>query len=316
MAADLLSHEGVSGGRCNPDLSAPTGSWSPPAPSEPSALQSELARQLWPRSAPRNSGPKSAKAPGTLSDPPNERTKALEPNVGTLLYLISLGVVATATAVVFFGLAFFLLAHPDEELIADARDRGIEVALQRADLVSPLNKDAAPFPAQTAPAPSVSPGPSPETHEVLPRASKDTALGSASSADTVANATFGGSAGQGLQGDQATPPRPPELPTRQGPGSVGIAMPEPESIGPEYPDLDLTIVRPRPSVDRNGRGTRSPSQSPHPRLSRPRLRSHLPVSELADAPRHFRSHATDYRAEEQQKPWEVSHRGTRSRRAD
>ena len=66
----------------------------------------ELAKQL----ASRNSGPQSAKAPDTLADPLNERTTAPEPNVGTVLYLISFGVVATATAVVFFGLAFFLLA--------------------------------------------------------------------------------------------------------------------------------------------------------------------------------------------------------------
>jgi hypothetical protein len=124
----------------------------------------ELARHFAARNAPRNSAPKSAKAPGTLSNPPNGRTTAPEPHFGTLLYLISLGVVATATVVVFLGLAFFLLAHPDEELIADARDRGVEVAPQRADLVSPPNKDAAPFPAQTAPAPSVPPEPSPETH--------------------------------------------------------------------------------------------------------------------------------------------------------
>jgi hypothetical protein len=152
-------------------------------------LFDQLARQLAARSGPRNAESQSAKAPGTLPDPPKERTTAREPNVGTVLYLISLGVVATATVVVFFGLGFFLLAHHDEELIADTRDRGVEVAPQHADLVSPPNKDAAPFPALTAPAPSVPPGLSPETHEVLPPASKDTALGSASAADTVANAT-------------------------------------------------------------------------------------------------------------------------------
>ena len=150
----------------------------------------ELAQQLASRSSRRNSGSQPAKAPGALSDLPNEGTTTPEPNLGTLLYLISLGVVATATVLVFFGLGFFLLARPDRELIADARDRGVEVAPQHADLVSPLNKVLAPFPAQTAPAPSVPPGPSPERHEVLPRASKDTALGSASAADTGAANTI------------------------------------------------------------------------------------------------------------------------------
>ena len=69
----------------------------------------ELAQQL----SSRNSGPQSAKAPGAPSDLPNEGIRTPEPNLGTVLYLVSLGVVATATAVVFFGLAFFLFAHPD-----------------------------------------------------------------------------------------------------------------------------------------------------------------------------------------------------------
>ena len=149
----------------------------------------ELAQQP----ASRNSGPQSAKAPGAPSDLPNEGTRTLEPNLGNLLYLISLSVVAIATVAVFFGLGFFLLAHPDEELIADARDRGVEVAPQRADLVSPPNKDAAPFPAQ--------PEPSSETQEVLPRASKDTASGLASATDTgAANATSNASSSQDQPG--------------------------------------------------------------------------------------------------------------------
>jgi hypothetical protein len=164
----------------------------------------ELAQQLASRSSRRNSGSLPAKAPGALSDLPNEGTGTPGTSLGTLFYLISFGVVATATAVVFFGISFFLLAHPDMELIAgpSARNGGVEVEPQRADLVSPPNKDAAPFPAQTAPAPSVPPEPrSPETHEVLPPASKDAALGSAIAADTgAANATFGVSSNRELWG--------------------------------------------------------------------------------------------------------------------
>jgi hypothetical protein len=112
-------------------------------------LFDELARQLAPRRTPRNSGPPPARAPGTLSDPPNERARAPEPNVGTTLYLVSLGGVAIATVIVFFGLGFFLLAHPNEELIAGDRDRGAEVEPRRSDLVPPPEKDAAPFAVQT-----------------------------------------------------------------------------------------------------------------------------------------------------------------------
>ena len=165
----------------------------------------ELARQFVARSAPRNSGPKSAKAPGTLSDPPNERTRALEPNIGTLLYLISLGVVATATAVVFFGISFFLLAHPDVELIAgpSARNGGGEVEPQRADLVPSPNKDATALNAQAASAPAVPPAQPPEAHEDLPSASSDVASGSLPTFATdtgSANATFGASSSQKPRG--------------------------------------------------------------------------------------------------------------------
>jgi hypothetical protein len=113
----------------------------------------ELAQQLASRSSRRNSGSQPAKAPGALSDLPNEGTTTPEPNLGTVLYLISLGVVAIATVAVFFGVGFFLLTHPNEELIAAARNRGVEVAPQRADLVSPPNKDAAPFPLRQRPRP-------------------------------------------------------------------------------------------------------------------------------------------------------------------
>jgi hypothetical protein len=124
-------------------------------------LATRLFDELAQRLAPRNSGSQFGKTPGALSDPPNERTMALEPNVGALLYLISLGVVAIATVIVFFGLGFLLLARPNEELIAgpNARDRGAEVEPQRADLVPSPDKDAAPSTTQTASAPSVSPAP-------------------------------------------------------------------------------------------------------------------------------------------------------------
>ena len=158
----------------------------------------KLALQLAPRRAPRNSGPQSGKTQGTLSDPSNERTGAPEPNVGALLYLVSLGVVAIATVVVFFGLGFFLLIHPNEVLIAGARDRGIEVEPRRTDPGSP-EKDAATLTVQTelpnpaaASAGSVAPGQPPEAREVLPPADRDTAWASlpASAADMVAaNAT-------------------------------------------------------------------------------------------------------------------------------
>ena len=139
----------------------------------------ELAQQLEPRSSRRNSGSQPAKAPGAPSDLPNGSTGTPGTSLGTLFYLISFGVVATATAVVFFGISFFLLAHPDMELIAgpSARNGGVEVEPQRADLVPSPNKDATTLNAEAASAPAVLPGQPPEAHEDLPAAS-DTASGS------------------------------------------------------------------------------------------------------------------------------------------
>jgi hypothetical protein len=163
----------------------------------------ELAQQL----ASRNSGPQSAKAPGAPSDLPNEGVRTPEPNLGTLLHLISIGVVATATVVVFFGLGFFLLAGPSEGLTLDprARDRGVEIEPRRPDPVASPGLDTAPSTVQT-PARSVFP----EAPDVLPPAGKDTASGLASAADTgAANATFDGSSSQEQPGlrsnaDEAT----------------------------------------------------------------------------------------------------------------
>ena len=78
--------------------------------------------------------------------------RALEPNVGALLYLMSLGVVALATVGVFFGLGFVMLAHPSEKLIAgsDAHDRGVAIPHRSFDLAAPPDKADAPSTTQEA----------------------------------------------------------------------------------------------------------------------------------------------------------------------
>ena len=177
-------------------------------------LFDELARQLGPRSSRRNSGPQSAKAPVTLSDPPTERTRAPEPNVATLLSLVSFGFVATATMVVFLGIGFFLLVvHPNEELNAgsSARDRGIEVEPRRADIVSRPETDAATstvqakLPHLAASAPSISPARPAEAQVVLPPADRSKVWASlpasvANTAEANANATSDASSNRELRG--------------------------------------------------------------------------------------------------------------------
>jgi hypothetical protein len=164
----------------------------------PARLFDELAQQR----ASRNSGPQSAKAPGAPSDLPNEGITTPEPNLGTLLYLISLSVVAIATVVVFFGLGFFLLAHRSEGVTVDpgARDRGVEIEPRRPDPAASPGLDATPSTVQT-PARSVFPEKTPEAPDVSPPPRKGTTLGSASGADAVAaNATFYGSSSQAQPG--------------------------------------------------------------------------------------------------------------------
>jgi hypothetical protein len=152
------------------------------------------------RSAPRSFDPQSPEVSGTLSDPPNARIRAPEPNLGALLYLVSLAGVATATVVVFFGLGFFLLTYSGEKLIAgpDARERGIEIRPRPSDLAPSPNRNAAPFTAHpevsrpaTAAALVAPPEQGPEAHEVLP--SWDTSGGSLPAppaASVAASATF------------------------------------------------------------------------------------------------------------------------------
>jgi hypothetical protein len=125
--------------------------------------------------------------------------------------------------VVFFGVGFSLLIHPNEELIAGARDRGVEFEPSRADLGSPPEKNAATLTVQTelpdpaaASARTVAPE-EPDAHEVLPPADRDTAWASLppSAADMVAaNATSDASSNPELPklGNEATLATPGGVP--------------------------------------------------------------------------------------------------------
>ena len=80
-------------------------------------LLDELPQQLTPRSVPRTSDPAGffdtpVEKSGLFSETGNKRTAAPQLTIGTLLYLVSLGMVAAATVGVFFGIGFLLLAHP------------------------------------------------------------------------------------------------------------------------------------------------------------------------------------------------------------
>ena len=164
-------------------------------------LFDELAQRLALRRAPRTSDPETAEIPGRLPDARNGRTAAPEPTVGTLFHLVSLVVVVTVTVAVFYGIGFVLLAHPREEMIADAGDRGVEVEPRRSDLFPLPGTDDPPLPIQTElPHPATAsayPAPSaqaPEAREVRPPENNDTTWGRplASPAHKVAASAIAG----------------------------------------------------------------------------------------------------------------------------
>jgi hypothetical protein len=168
-----------------------------------------LARQLALENAPPNPNPETAEIPGTISDARNERSAAPRANVRTLLYVVSLGVIATATVAVFFGIGFFLLAHPREEIIASfsANDRSVEGEPRRPDLFPLPDADAPPLQPATASAHPVAPTQALVSRGVLPPGNDDAARGSSPTSpagNVAANATPGASSSRELSALRST----------------------------------------------------------------------------------------------------------------
>jgi hypothetical protein len=84
---------------------------------------------------------------------PSRRNMAAGLPVGILLYLVFVGLVAIATIGVFFGIGFFLLAQPTEELIAgsDTRDRDTEINSLRSGVFPRPYRDAPPADREVVP---------------------------------------------------------------------------------------------------------------------------------------------------------------------
>ncbi|MFL5268397.1 MAG: hypothetical protein ACJ8AH_17690 [Stellaceae bacterium] len=122
----------------------------------------------------------SRSAPQTLD--PTQYPATTGRNLGTLPFLFSFAVVATAIIVVFFGFSFLLLSHSKEQPIAGSgnRDPGVEIEPPRVDSAPPPDKDAAPVTVQaglpdtvTPSPPSALAAPSPEARQVLPPEGRD-----------------------------------------------------------------------------------------------------------------------------------------------
>jgi hypothetical protein len=177
-------------------------------------LLDELPQQLAPQSVPRTSDRAGffdtpVEKSGLFSETGNERTAAPQLTIGTLLYLVSLGMVAAATAGAFFGVGFLLLAHPKEETIAGAgtRDFGAEVSPRRSSLLPLPDNAASPPPETGLPYPTtaaVQPAPPLQglsAREVLPSEYHDTGQSSeqrSTAANAPASATNDASSGQAM----------------------------------------------------------------------------------------------------------------------
>jgi len=153
-------------GRVEPELGPPTGprTADPPATSdsptagEMSGIVSEIDAE--PRLfdfVPREAPPTSA---------PSRRAPAEGPHIGSVVYLLLVGLVAAATIGIFFGIAFFLLAQPKDKIFIGAGpvSPGVEEAVSTAKGTTRAGDATATIiaSAQTAPTPGpVSGWPSP-----------------------------------------------------------------------------------------------------------------------------------------------------------
>jgi hypothetical protein len=183
----------------------------------------------------------------------NKRTGAPEPNIGTLLYLIFLGIVATSTVVGFFGLGFSLLARSSEKMVVGA-GYGVEVEAGSPDLVVSPKKDAVPSKVLTEPTNPASSfsnlasatQPSSEARAVLPPANTEMAWSSlpTSAADSVAaNAML---RGWRSKSDEPTPTTPTGTHARR----AGISRHHHYGIRKDWARLSAptAIGRPTPAV--------------------------------------------------------------------
>jgi hypothetical protein len=112
----------------------------------------ELVKQLVGRNLRQTSNPAEfrdtpAEKSDVFSETFNRRVAATRLAMDTLIYLISVGIVATATVGAFFGVAFVLLAHPRVEvgILADLLNQQVdaEVSPQRSDTFPPSDSSAA-----------------------------------------------------------------------------------------------------------------------------------------------------------------------------
>ena len=157
-------------GRVEPELGPPTGprmadptaTSDRPTAGEMSGMVSEIDAE--PRLfdfVPREAPPTSA---------PSRRAPAERPHIGSMVYLLLVGLVAAATIGIFFGIAFFLLAQPKDKIFIGAGpvSPGVEEAVStakgttragdaRATIVASAQTASTPGPVSGWPSPATPP---------------------------------------------------------------------------------------------------------------------------------------------------------------
>ena len=136
-------------GRVEPEIGPPTAPRTADPAAEISGMVSKIDTE--PRLfdfVPREASPTSA---------PSRRAPAERPHIGSVVYLLLVGLVAAATIGIFFGIAFFLLAQPKDKTFIGAgpMSPGVEEAVSTAKGTTRAGDATATIvaSAQTAPTP-------------------------------------------------------------------------------------------------------------------------------------------------------------------
>lgn len=224
------------------DEMAPQGSATPQHPPQsatvPADLRDTLAEPAGMLSDDRNRRRLPALVPPAAT-PASRRARAASAlPIGILLYLVSVGIIATATIGVFFGIGFFLLVQPTEAMIPSAgtRDAGPDIKPLLYSMVPRFFSNAPPADGKVASVPIETEIPRAAAVAILPAAPPT----QRSAADQTAPPEEGEAAPPSPVGDapasaaknSATREEVPELAAREASPTAPAAVPEPAPSSP------------------------------------------------------------------------------------
>jgi hypothetical protein len=198
--------------------------------------------------------------PASVASSPVPRGRRAGPAlpIGILLYLASVGIVATATVGVLFGIGFSLLQPPDVvNAGAGTRSHGSEVELLLSSIVSRFFGDIAPADSKVVPVPirpevprsaAVAALPAvPAAQPLPPRRTSPTERSGAAPPSAVGSA-YASESGDAPTGEEAKQPAAPGaandaaapvLPAADPPSSSAVPVATAVPPGPDLPTLDI-----------------------------------------------------------------------------